>query len=220
MDEKPAIRMVNTSAEDLQNCNVEHLVRVFGGVSQQPGKAKLLRGLVFLGFPSAEAQRQPNWRIPEVRAFIRKLDREMPYFSYYLTADAPFGFLRTYMYCLLDPEPDGGIQPQKFQLLVQRLERDVRAFCDRIADRPEPVIEGILTNLPAEIVHNVPELRRASLRTLLPVLEAIVRTPDAGDQVKRPAFREAETLLGTTVAACGSEREFVARVTKEAQARD
>jgi hypothetical protein len=216
MDE-PAIRIVNTSADDLARCNVEHLVRVFGEISKSPAKAKALRGLVFLGFPSAETNSRPHWQIPEVRQFIRKLDREMPHFIYFLTGDVPFGFLRTYMYCLIDADPDGSIRPQAFQALIRRLERDVRGFCDRIADRPDPVIERIMMNLPAQIVHNAPPLRRAALRSLLPLLEAIVRSPDSSGEIKRPAFREAEELLGTTVSASGSEAAFVAQVREETE---
>jgi hypothetical protein len=218
--DKPAIRIVNTSAEDLASCNVEHVVRVFGEISQLPGKAKVLRGLVFLGFPSVETDTRPNWHIPEVRQFIRKLDSEIPHFCYFLTGDVPFGFLRVYMYCLLDVKPDGSLQSQAFEALVRRLEKDVRGFCDKIADRPEPVIERIMMNLPARFVHNVPPLRRAALRSLLPVLEAIVRSHDAPDRVKGSVFREAEDLLGSTVLACGLEAVFVARVREEAENRD
>jgi hypothetical protein len=218
--DKPTIRIVDTSAHDLAHCNVEHLVRVFGKISQLPGKAKLLRGLVFLGFPSVEDDPRLSWAIPEVRQFVRKLDGEMPHFCYFLTGEVPFGFLRTYMLCLLDINPDGSVQPQAFDPLVRRLEKDVRAFCDTIADRPDPVIERIMMNLPARIVHNVPALRRAALRTLLPVLEAIVKAPDAPDQLKGPAFREAADLLGTTVPACGSEETLVARVREEAGRKD
>lgn len=218
--DKPAIRIVNTSADDLARCNVEHVVRVFGEISQLPGKAKLLRGLVFLRFPSVETDPRPNWLIPEVRQFVRKVDSEMPHFCYFLTGDVPFGFLRAYMFCLLDLKPDGSVQPQAFDPLVRRLEKDVRGFCDRIADRPEPVIDRIMMNLPARIVHNVPPLHRAALRSILPVLEAIVTSPDAAQDVKRPAFREAEELLGTTVLACGSEETFVARVREEAGRTD
>lgn len=211
----PAIRIVNTSADDLQRCNVEHIVRVFGGISQVPGKAKALRGLVFLGFPSVEKDARPNWQIPEVRSFVRTLDAQMPHFCYFLTGNAPFGFLRAYMYCLLDPGPDGAVQSTAFQSLIQRLERDVRAFCDRIADRPETVIQQIMLNLPARTVRQVPELRRAALVALLPLLEAIANAADAPANVKRPAFREAEELLGKSIADCGSEAALIARVRQE-----
>lgn len=213
---KPAIRIVNTSAEDLATCNVEHVVRVFGEIGKLPGKAKALRGLVFLGYPSVETDPRPNWLIPEVRQFIRKLDSEMPHFCYFLTGDAPFGSLRAYMYCLLEVNADGSVQAGAFEALVRRLEKDVRAFCDKIADRPEPVIERIMMSLPARVVHNAPPLRRAALRSLLPVLDAIVAAADAPDQVKGLAFREAEELLGTTVLACGSQEVFLARVREEA----
>jgi hypothetical protein len=218
--DKPAIRIVNTSADDLARCSVEHVVRVFGQISQVPWQAKTLRGLVFLGFPSLETDPRPNWLVPEVRQFIRKLDSAMPHFCYFLTGEVPFGCLRIYVYCLLEVRQDGSIQPRAFVSLVQRLEQDVRGFCDRIADRPEPVIERIMMNLPASMVREAPPLRRAALRSLLPVLEVIVGSPDAIDQVKRPVFREAEELLGATVAACGSEEAFVARVREEAEKRD
>ena len=217
---KPAMRIVNTSAEDLKNCNVEHIVRVFGQISQQPGSAKSLRGLVFLGFPSVETDQRPNWFIEDVRCFIRKLDNEMPHFCYFLTSDPPFGFLRTYLYCLLDIDPNGMVNPQSFEPLIRRLEQDIRGFCDRIADRPEPVIEKIMISLPARIVHNVPPLRRAALRSLLPILEAIVRSPDVPDSFKGSAFREAEELLGTNVSACGGEMAFITQVREEAGKED
>lgn len=217
--EKPAIRMVNTAAEDLAQCNPEHLLRVFGEISEMPGRAKALRGLVALGFPSVDNDPRPNWQIAEVRKFIRKLDSGLPHFCYFLTSDVPFGFLRVYMYCLMDFQPDGGVQPQKIDALLRRLERDVRGFCDRIADRPEPAIERIMMNLPARVVRSAPPLRRAALRSLLPLLEAIVKSPDATDQVRGPAFREGEDLLGTSVSECGSESAFIARVREEAEKR-
>jgi hypothetical protein len=55
------------------------------------------------------------------------------------------------------------------------------------------------------------------LRSLLPILEAIVRSPDAPDQVTGPAFREAEELLGATVAECGSQANFIDRVREAAE---
>lgn len=218
--DKPAIRVVNTSAEDLARCNVEHVVRVFGEICQVPGKAKQLRGLVFLGFPSVETDPRPNWLIPEVRQFVRKLDSELPHFCYFLAGDAPFGFLRAYMFCLLAVDESNNIQLQAFEELVRRLERDLRSFCDRIADRPKPVIDRIMMSLPARIVHDVPPIRRAALRSLLPVLEALVASPDADGRVKGPAFREAEELLGGAASASGSEETLVARVREEAGRED
>jgi hypothetical protein len=123
------------------------------------------------------------------------------------------------MYCLLDVNQDGSLQPQAFEALVRRLDKDVRGFCDRIADCPEPVIERIMMNLPARIVHNVPPLRSAALRSLLPLLDAIVTSRDTPDQMKGPAFQEAEELLGVTVTACGSEEILVARAREEAERR-
>ncbi len=218
--DKPPIRIVNIPSNDLAACNIENLVRVFGGISQQPGKAKALRGLVFLGFPSFENDRRSNWAIPEIRDFIRKLDGTMPHFCYFLTTEVPFGFLRIYMYCLVNTNPDGSIQSQAFQALVTRLERDVRGFCDRIADQPEPIIEKIMMNLPATVVHRVPHLRRAALRSLLPTLSSIVEATDVSPKLKKTAFGEAESLLGTTVAACGTELDFLARLRNEAAKRD
>lgn len=215
-----AIRIVNTLAEDLLACNVEHVVRVFSQASQTPAKAKALRGLVFLGFPSVESDPRPNWQIPEVRQFIRKLDGEMPHFPYFLTGNPPFGFLRPYIYCLLDVQDDNTLRPQTIEPLVRRLERDIRGFCDLIADNPEPVIEKIMLSLPTQIVRTVPELRRAALIPLLPILEAIVNSPDSSDALKRTAFREAEELMGTTVDSVGSEKLFIEQVRAETLKRD
>jgi hypothetical protein len=221
MDTNPIpIRIVDTLPEDLTSCNVEHLVRVFGQISQQPGKAKELRGAVFLGFPSVESDPRPNWLIPEVRQFIRKLDSEMPHFSYFLLADVPLGFLRPYMYCLLDFQPDGNILPTAFMPLIRRLEKDIHVFCDKIADYPDPIIERIMINLPAQILHNSPPLRRSALRSLLPVLEAIVISIDTPNQLKKPVIQEAEALLGITLATCKSDEVFMTKVREEIDRKD
>ena len=75
-----------------------------------------------------------------------------------------------------------------------------------------------MINMPARIVHSMPLLRRAALRSLLPpLLEALVRSSGKSGQLKGAAFREAEELLGTTVAACTSETIFVSRVREEAE---
>src|SRR4051812_36869425 len=122
---KPAIRVVNIPPDDLLRANVEHVVRVFGTISEVPGRAKALQGLVFLGFPSVDDDPRPNWAIPEVRRFIERLDAEMPYFPYFLTGEVPFGCLRVYMYCLVDVSVNGAVQPRGLEVLVRRLELDV-----------------------------------------------------------------------------------------------
>ena len=123
--------------EDVVRCNVDHIVRLFGEIGQLPEKAKALRGLVFLGFPSFENDPRPNWLIPEIRQYIQKLDSKIPHFCYFLTSEVPAGFLRAYMYCLLDINLEGSI-PQAIWGLVQRLEKDVRGFCNIIGDLPDP----------------------------------------------------------------------------------
>lgn len=69
-----------------------------------------------------------------------------------------------YMFCLLDITDDGTCAPEELANLLSRMERDLRAFCDQIADQVDPVLQDLYLNLPTTFLKMDPHLNAAALR--------------------------------------------------------
>jgi hypothetical protein len=146
--EKDAIRLCETSPEDLDACRTDHLVRVFRQISAVPEHAKVLRGRVFLVFPSYDDDPRPNWQIPSIRRFIQDLQRQLPHFVYYLHPDPTVGHVTMYLLCLVNVS-DGGIDPGDIGTAVSAIAIALEGFCVSIDDTPDAIIRS----LHQEVLH-------------------------------------------------------------------
>lgn len=177
MQEKRPIRGVVTAAEDLESCNVEHIVRVFSEIAQTPKNAKSVRGTVVLEFPSYDDDARPNYAVPAICRFIRALDTKLPYFLYYIVTSPALSHMQFYLYCLVDSEDENKLMvaPKVLFDLIQRKNKDIRQFCYQIADQPDSVLEALMMNLPTALMTDEPRLTERTLRSMQDDLEGIVR---------------------------------------------
>lgn len=194
--DRDTIRIVETLPEDLEAGNTQHVVRVFGQISQRPGDARQLRGRVFLGFPSYDDDPRPNWRIPAIRTFVRRLHDQLPHFPYFLIPDVALEAPLVYMLCLVDVREDGAFVPAALIQTVERVEGDVREFCDRIADDPESVVNGLYLTLPAQLLVHAPALRTRALTALARSFPLFLSAGPEASPLRSVVIARAEGLSG------------------------
>jgi imidazolonepropionase-like amidohydrolase len=68
-----------------------------------------------------------------------------------------------YMFCALDITDDGTFAPEELVKLLSWMERDLRAFCDQIADQVDPVLQDLYLNLPITFLKMDPHMNAAAL---------------------------------------------------------
>jgi hypothetical protein len=148
--EKNAIRLLETSPDDLEACRTANLVRIFREISTVPEHAKELRGRVFLAFPSYDHDPRPNWQIPSIRHFIQEVQRELPHFAYFLIPDIALGHVTMYLLCLANVGIDGRTRRSDLATVTSAIVTAVEGFCESIADAPEDVVRSLYLNLPRQ----------------------------------------------------------------------
>ncbi len=223
-----AIRMCNTSADDLEICNVGHFMRIFGELSKTPRDAKQFRSKVILGFPSYDQDPRPNHQIPAIRRFVRSLDEKLPHFLYFLVGDPTFGHIQFYLLCLLDlgGEGESTVSAKSFYALLRRKESDLRRFCDVVADDPDSVVKNLFMALPIPLVREIPGLAQEVLASMRPALQAIESdlatkgvvsappsvTPQQAADSAAELLRRAASLAGLDRAGGESDLDHVRRI--------
>lgn len=217
--EKHALRLLETSPEDLEACKTENLVRIFREVSAVPKHAKELRGRIFLAFPSYDDDPRPNWQIPSVRLFVRDLQRRLPHFAYFLVPDVAVGHVTMYLLCLVDVGDDASIRPDNVGMVLSDIVTALEGFCESIADRSDAVVRSLYLNLPRPILLQIPELRREALQSMAPTLKALAAGPgeEEGSEFRAALLRDACELAGVDARAYGSDEELLAHLLAKAE---
>ena len=217
--EKQDLRLLETSAEDLEACRTDNLVRIFHEISAVPKYAKELRGRVFLAFPSYDDDPRPNWQIPSIRRFVRDLQSRLPHFAYFLLPDVAVGHITMYLLCLVDVGDDGSIRPDNVGKVVSAIVTALEGFCESIADRSDMVVRSLFLNLPRPLLLQIPELRRAALQSMKPALRALAVTSaeDDGSEFRAALLRDACELAGIDAHAYGSDEELLAHLLAQAE---
>jgi tetratricopeptide (TPR) repeat protein len=171
-----AIRMLETSDEDVAEGSAKHVIRLLTDLADRPDQAKQLRGKIVLAFSTYDSDPRPNYLIPEIRRFIRSADEGLPHLPYFLLGDPAAGHLEFYLLCLIEPRtPEGGLLAIDLMEVIERKIAEVTRFCHRIGDDAERATEPLLLNVPATLAAGVPELAKKILRIMRPTLEALLR---------------------------------------------
>jgi hypothetical protein len=185
------IRVLSVQANDLNAGTAKHLAKLLNEISRSPAKAKESRDRFILEFPDAESDSRPNYVVPEIREFVAVLDRECRHACYFLYGDPSLSQILFFLLCLTKIEENDGswrYDSNNFLRAAQDRAALVAEFCRQIGEDEELGTEGILLNLPPEIITEQPQLAARVLRLMKPTLEALKR--DFSDLRLRPDGRE------------------------------
>jgi hypothetical protein len=154
--EKPEIRVLQVTPDDLTSGNVFNFVRLFSRDSfKPPSKAKALRGNCLITFPLDNDPR-PVIQIPSARTFIQRLHQNVPHFPYFLVPDPRAEAMFVHLGCLA-PEscyhPRQGLDLSAEGLVRYLLEAmlAVKDFARHVGDDGRAVVRDLLAVYPAEI---------------------------------------------------------------------
>jgi len=185
------IRVLSVAGNDLTTGTAHHLAKLLNEISRTPAKAKESRGRFILEFPDAESDRRPNYVVPEIREFVAILDRGCRHACYFLNGDPSLSHIHFFLLCLIKIEENAGswqYDSNDFLKAAQERAVLVAEFCRQIGDDEELGTDGILLNLPPEIIADQPQLSARVLQLMRPALEALKR--DFSDLSLRPDGRE------------------------------
>jgi hypothetical protein len=164
-----AINMLAVPDEFLAFCDVSRFTTIFEAAISVPKDAKLLRGKSVLTFPKYDHDPTPNFLIPEIRAYVQRLDAALPYFLYFLDPRPELGTAFFWVACIQDPgklrhlgeKTSIELESNTEDILVNRLFA-IQRLCDAILDNFDSVAADLLRAFPRGFAESVwARLRRA-----------------------------------------------------------
>jgi hypothetical protein len=192
----PMMRALDIPHDDVVSTNVSNVVRVFAEIAGRPEDAKKVRGAIFLAFSSYDPDPRPNWLIPEIRAFIQKVDSALPYFAYFLVGDPALGLVLMYLLCLIPVDTETGqYSAEDLLTTMHRKAADVASFCARIGDNADRATDSLLLNLPASLAKADPELAKRILKAMRLVLVGLETSVAAGNTPDAAVKPEVDGVL-------------------------
>jgi hypothetical protein len=146
--------------EQLRDGDIYSVVRRFSHlhVEDQDDLTQLAsyRGRVFITFPIPAADSREVWQVPEVRKYVAKIAKSMPYFPYFLLTRIEFGMFRVYFGSLASTEADtpSGLYLFHDSVLkeVARALWAVSEFAELIGEDPEQACRDVLAGCPDDFV--------------------------------------------------------------------
>jgi hypothetical protein len=187
----PDIRVLSVKGNELKAGTAQHLAKLLNELSRTPAKAKESRGRFILEFPDAESDGRPNYVVPEIREFVAVLDRECRHACYFLYADPSLSHIHFFLLCLIKVEKNAGswlYDSCDFLRAAQDRAERVAEFCRQIGEDEALGTDGIMLNLPPQILADQPQLSARFLQLMRPALKALKR--DFSDLSLRPDGRE------------------------------
>ncbi len=145
------IRVLEIAAEYLDNCDIS-CMNVFNEVSRIPPDARALKGSIVLRFVKYRDKSSIWWTVPEIRAFIHRLDEKYPFFLYFLLPEERLSLIQHYLQCLLPGKAiqmSGGwgmeILPiDLFELLRRKIDTLID-YCQLVASDPYETVSSIIS---------------------------------------------------------------------------
>ena len=185
------IRVLSVKGDELKAGTAQHLAKLLNEISRTPAMAKESRGRFILEFPDAESDRRPNYVVPEIREFVSVLDRECGHACYFLYGDPSLSHIHFFLLCLIKVKKIAGswqYDSHDFLRAAQDRAERVAEFCQLIGEEENLGTDGIMLNLPPQVIADQPQLSARVLQLMRPILQALKR--DFSDLSLRPDGRE------------------------------
>lgn len=163
-----AIRELQIEESDLLSCNVATFERLFSPMTLPSSMAKQMRGSVVLSSAWCDRDPRPNWQIPEWRAFVEQLFKELPHFSYFMLAVEQF-YVGVVLSLLPIAEASVAVEGRAVNCdrvtLIAKLKsllEPVLEYCKIISDDARLALRNLLQGFSPDVAHEVLEKLRLS----------------------------------------------------------
>jgi hypothetical protein len=168
----PGLRIIEIEGEEVENGDISNFARMFHDLERQSARVILLQGRVAFEFSSYAKDTRPDFLIPAISVFLRKIDAEFPHFLYYIVPESEFSQAMIYTMSLL-PAEDFEIIPGSWiyhgkgevfcELLAIRL-RAVAQFSSRVGSNGDTIVSALLANFSEHVRNSVAAILQPRLQ--------------------------------------------------------
>ena len=169
------IKMIEFTGENVSAPTGSHFGKLLTEISARPDVAAQA-GQFVLAFSDYGAPGTPPFAAPRVRELCRALDAGCPHATFFLTPDPAYASIQVYLLALTPVRQVGtnwGYDLKDYLATTQEHTRRVSAFARKIGVDVDTATEGLLLNLPPEVLKNLPDVRDKILGTLAPLLRSL-----------------------------------------------